>query len=231
MKPPLLYCLAALLLFCAAAQAATVGDYLPEDKVQGHFMRVTYPPRANELFKKMQAAINLNRQWFDDAYKHSKPGEPLPYDEKMGLTPDEYKEFLALKKQAQLKEVLVREIRVVRNDDGTISLDGGGDLKQLGALKFDIVQNSVTTPYGELAHFRIVDQSAKGEGGVFGPHTGLEFHIEGGDPGSTIDSPSGKAVTLTMGKIAATGQRFISYSVTVMEDGRRTVGIDMILEY
>jgi hypothetical protein len=233
MRKLLLLSLAALALSGATAIAGNgnIGDYLPQDKFEGHFMKVGYSPRAQELFAKMQAALNRNLEWLTDVRKNLKPGEPLPYDEKLGLTQDEYKEFLDLNKQAQLKEILTREIRVVHNSDDTISLDGGADLKQLAAIKFDIVHNTVITPYWDLEHARVVDNSGKGEGGVFGPHTGLLFHYEGGDPGSSIDNISGKTVTVIVGQIAGTNKRFLSYNVIVMENGERTAAIDMILEY
>lgn len=239
MKPTVLYLLAACLLPGATALAGGMADYLPHGMAdylpkkffEGHFMRVAYPPRAAVLFKKMQAALNENREWFSEAVKNNKPGEPLPYDEKLGLTPGEYKEFLALGKKAQLKETLARVIRVVHNPDGTISLDAGAGFKTLGDLRFDLAHQAILTPYGLLQKPQPVDFSSQGEGGPFGPYKGLLFGMEGGEPGSTIDNPSGRTVSVTLGEILATGQRFIYYNVNVMEEGRRTTGIDMILEY
>ena len=215
-----------------AARAGDMDGYLPSPgKIEGHFMRVTYPPRETELFKKMQAAISQDRQWFSDAIKNTKPGEPLPYDPKLGLTPDEYKEFLDLGRQATLKEVLVREINVVRNADNSISLDGGDDLKQLAALKFNAAQDTISTPYGDLSKPKAVDDSAKGKGGALGPYTGVIFGMEGGEEGSTIDNISGRSVSVTLGKFAGPGKHFIYYNVVVMDNGKRTTGIDMILVY
>lgn len=213
------------------ALAGDLGDYLPHDKAKGHFMRVVYPPRAVELFRKMQASLARNPDWVSAAVKANKPGEPLPYDEKLGLTPEEYKDYLALNKQATLKEILVRDIRVIRNADNTISLDAGEDLKPLRELRFDPARNVISTPYGDLERPRAVDHSGKDAGSVFGPYTGLFLGMEGGDENSSIEIPSGRTLSITLGKLTGSDKHFIFYNVMVLENGRRTTGIDMILEY
>lgn len=194
-------------------------------------MRVVYPPRAAELFKKMQASLARNPEWLSAAVKANKPGEPLPYDERLGLTPEEYQEFLALNRQGTLKEILVHDVRVIRNADNTVSLDAGDGLLPLRALKFDLARNIISTPYGDLDTPRPVDHSAKGAGDVFGPYTGLFLGMEGGDEKSSVEKPSGRTLSITLGRLADSGKRFIYYNVAVMENGRRTTGIDMILEY
>ena len=196
-------------------------------------MRVVYPPRAGELFRKMQASLARYPEWLSAAVKANKPGEPLPYDEKLGLTPDEYKEFLALNKQGTLKEILVRDVNVIRNSDNTITLDAGDDLKPLRALKFDVARNIISTPYGDLDKPLAVDHSAKGMGSVFGPYTRTFPRHRGRRPKlrACPEASSGRTLSMTLGKLVDSGRRFIYYNVVVMENGRRTTGIDMILEY
>ena len=230
--------LALLLLSASAALSGdNLGDYLPHDKVEGHFMRVTLPPRANELAEKMMAAIGKNKGWLLDAIKKSSPGEPLPYDERLGLTEAEYKEFLALSKQMTLKEIAVHEIHVVRNSDNTISLVVGKDeMPTLSALKFDLAKNTVSTPFGELANPKPVDLSAKGEGGALGPYKGLSFHLETvpGDLNGTAkwSDFSGKTVSMILGKMADGTKRFIYYEASAANNGQLTQkSIQMVLEY
>jgi hypothetical protein len=211
--------------------AGNLRDYLPDKDVQGHFMQVGFSERQTGLANKMMEAAKKNREWFMEAVAKAPPGEPVPYDEKLGLTREEYKEFLEGSKHSSLKEVLTRQIHVVHNADGSVSLDGGDDLKFLALIKFDPTKNSVSTPFGDLSQPKDDDMSKDGEGGALGPHKGISFSLEEGDPHGSIDTFTGKAVTLNLGTIIASGRRFIYYNVAASSNGKPTTQLQMILEY
>ena len=57
-------------------------------------MTMRYTDRANELMLKLQAAVATNQDWFLEHVKRAKPGEPLEYDPRLGLTKEAYAEYL-----------------------------------------------------------------------------------------------------------------------------------------
>lgn len=197
-------------------------------------MQVALPPRVEELAKKIITAGSKNREWLFESAMKAKPGEPIPYDERLGITRDEYKEFLELSHQTTLREVATCKLHVVHNSDDTISLMAGNDeLQTLSALKFDIAKNSISTPYGKLTDSKPVDYSTQ-KGGI-GPYTGLSFKLEEGMEGLSdkkLTELSGKVISITFGKLVDGGRHFILYEASIAKNGQLAQkSIQMILVY
>jgi hypothetical protein len=105
-------------------------------------LELTLSLRANELAGKMQAGMQKNQVWLLTALARSKPGEPLPWDERMGLTREEYAEFLRLWAERRFKPTRKVEIKVDRTAE-TIRLSCPGILPSVeygladGSLRLD----------------------------------------------------------------------------------------------
>ena len=57
---------------------------------------VVPPPEIEKYIAKVEASARKNKEWFAEYSKSSKPGAPLPYHENLGLTKEEYDDYLAL---------------------------------------------------------------------------------------------------------------------------------------
>jgi hypothetical protein len=69
-------------------------DVLPSGRCELEVMTIRFSDRANELALKLQTAVATNQDWFLEHVKRAKPGEPLVYDRRLGLTKEEYAEYL-----------------------------------------------------------------------------------------------------------------------------------------
>ena len=67
----------------------SLNEVLPSGNEEIEIMKIGYSKRSTELAKKLQIAISEHREWFLEHLKKSKPGEPLIYDPKLGLTEEE----------------------------------------------------------------------------------------------------------------------------------------------
>ena len=190
-------------------------------------MTMSFDKRLEELSAKMMEGIKKNHEWFQKEAAVKRGGAPMPYDERLGVSREEYEEYLQLIKQGQaakLVERTVLEFENIENADGSHSLDVG--LPYLRGIKFDSKRNLIETPYGILKGPK--EQDAKG--GVFGPWKGLVYELIEGTPESVAQTGA-KSVSLTLGRQRETGRRFLMYKGLVVENGVRTATFEIILMF
>lgn len=192
-------------------------------------MAVGGTPRANELGKKVKQAIAKNPSWFAEHNKkhrkNMKPGEPLPYDERMGLSKSEYKEFLMLSKKMTTQKIKQVPLIITKKGDDTFVLDGGKELSDLTGIEIDLKNDQVQTPFGILAKRSIVNAS---ERSALGAWTGVRWELEQLDS----NSGTGTVASLAIGKIKQSGMYVFYYDVRkVMPDAKAKIRISHILKY
>ena len=74
-----------------------LGKYLkPDVAARGQVVRVVPPKEISEYVKKVEQAAQADPAWFKSYSKSSKPGVPLPFHEKLGLTKKEYDTYIKL---------------------------------------------------------------------------------------------------------------------------------------
>ena len=103
--------------------------------------KVTMPPRTQELMAKFQAAIKKNPDWFLEVQKKVKEtGQPLPYDERIGMTEEEYADFLDLMQNNNGMEMTKSSTETVsiKHSEGKIVFKGTGTLDILNDVSIDL---------------------------------------------------------------------------------------------
>jgi hypothetical protein len=230
MKHYLLGCLAACSLLSAASTlAAPFDELLPGKGTEGHVMTLTFSERMKELSVKMAAAYLKNKEWFIAAGKQGREGQPMPYDERMGVSREEYEEYLSPANRGQLKEVRAVKFDLIENPDGSYSLDAGPSLPMLKEVKFDSKRGVIATPYGILKDPKEVTITEKGY--VMGPWKGFTYHLSEGTYESLARNIAGKVISLTVGRQTENGHRFLTYRASVLENGTRTTDFDITVMY
>jgi hypothetical protein len=63
------------------------------------------PPAIEKYIAKVEAAVQQDPKWFKEYSAAAKPNEPLPYHEKIGLTKEEYDEYLKLWSQREFRQI------------------------------------------------------------------------------------------------------------------------------
>lgn len=77
-------------------------DLLPVGEVRFEIMTFGLSETGIQLAERYQAAVTKHREWFAEQTGNRKPGEPLEYDERMGLTKDEYEKYMGEAKNMKI---------------------------------------------------------------------------------------------------------------------------------
>ncbi len=169
-----------LVVFSASAFAADVpkvlGDYLtPNVVIKGEIVVVVPPKELDQYIAKVEEAARKDPKWFSEHAKTGKPGVPLPFDEKLGLTKEEYDEYLKWWGKREFKGIEAVPIRLTSGSDGRWTINIGGTAQAMSTLKYDPKADHFRSPNGELK--RIEDVAADANS-TLGAWTGQEWKFE-----------------------------------------------------
>lgn len=178
MKP--LKTLIALAIIINQATAAEVPDIFkgllePNVPKRGQIGMVIPSPEIDKLVAKVETAARKDPKWFREFSAKSKPGIPLPFDERLGLTRQEYTEYLALWEKRTFKpmEDVTLVLRPSSGDSWTITATG--EASMISTLRFQPKEDVFRSPNGNLK--RIEDINAEASS-ILGEWTGREWKFE-----------------------------------------------------
>jgi hypothetical protein len=188
--------------FARAELPPDVIRLLPSDGVTVDVMQPAFSKRLQELAVKLQAALAKDPEWAQSHVSKAKPGEPLAYDEKLGLTKEEYDEFLALTKKGGMSKVASEPIRVLREGDRVV-LQFGARFQGMERIELDLKKDSASTPAGEVADRKPISASERAGPG---PWDGVQWKSKGFE--EDISRPS---MSLALGKLKGSGKGILYY--------------------
>lgn len=142
--------------------AAQVGIVLP-------------PPEIDKFVAKVEAAARLDPKWFKEFSSQAKPGVPLPYHEKLGLTKEEYDEYRKLWEKREFKSIEEVALLLRETLGGVWIIDASGSARSISNLRYDDKTDVFRSPNGELK--RIEDVNADADS-ILGAWTGGEWKFE-----------------------------------------------------
>ncbi len=175
-------------------------------------------PRAAELTAKLQASASANREWWASHVKKAEPGKPLPWDERLGLTLEEYDELQRVFRETRLTKMGEAELEFVKSDDGRIALHGGASLPELDGIVIDTKNDFVDTPFGRAAARSLI--TANDEQRATGPWNGIQWRSES----INATSGTGTIVKLALGRLTRDGRAILYYDgrdITLDGTGRQ----------
>ena len=184
------------------------------------FGNVAYTnPRIVELQKKMADAIRQHSEWF--AEYRQKFDFPLPYHPNLGLSPEEYKEYLILtsKSKPELQLTGVEKVEVELKKNSILFFTRGG-LQFFNGFEIDLKHNRITMN-GHVLEF-LSTESVTDSNNVFrSPYSGYTWQFL--EPGNAIKLPPEDYKK----------QNTSIYKVTIgqLETGNRTILIVKGLEF
>lgn len=152
-----------------------VGLFEKDVPVKGQIGMVLPPPEIDKYVAKVETAARKDPQWFREFSANAKPGAPLPYDERLGLTKEEYAEYLALwnKREFKAREEVMLLLR--QSAGGTWTLTSTGAASTLSTLRYAPKDDVFRSPNGELK--RIEDINAEAAS-ILGEWVGYEWKFE-----------------------------------------------------
>jgi hypothetical protein len=133
------------------------------------------PPEIDKYVAKVEAAARKDPKWFREFSGSATPGAPLPFDERLGLTKEEYDEYLKLWEKREFKgvEEVMLLLRKSSGETWTISSTGGAST--LTTLRYSPKDDLFRSPNGELK--RIKDIAAESTS-ILGAWSGFEWKFE-----------------------------------------------------
>jgi hypothetical protein len=200
-------------------------QYLPKGSTKFDIMQLMGSPRLVEIAQRLQAAVAKDKDWWMSYVQTAKEGQPLPYDTRMGITKDEYNEFLSLSGKFTLQRAGQTNLRFTWSSPDTVSIDGSKDIPQISGTLIDFKKGTVSTPFAVLSETTVINNTL--EDGPTGPWVGMQWkHVE-----ITSDFSSAISVKVAFGKLSRDGRGIMIYEAKVIKNNQKTTDIDLILYY
>ena len=177
----------------------------PSDTISVNVLTLSPSPRLHELSVKIQAAAKNDPVWWMAHVKKAEKGGPLPYDTKLGITQDEYSEFLALAGKVTAKKVAEANLKVSK-EDRVIKFDGLDGMSDLSGIELDLDKDLVRTRDG------VIDESTAvrtGSESVLGAWVGRGWRHRYIDP----TTGSVKVLAFAVGKLLDSGRTVLQFDV------------------
>lgn len=158
-----------------AAEPAVFKGLLAEGQlVKAETVVVVPPPEIDKYVGKVEKAARQDPKWFKEFSKDASPGVPLPFHEKLGLTKEEYQEYLDLwaKREQRAKAQVVVQLKQPKPGEWTINATG--EASMLATLRYVSAKDVFESPNGTLKRIEDIDAGAQS---ILGKWTGKEWRL------------------------------------------------------
>jgi hypothetical protein len=165
-----------LIASLSAAEVPKVFAGLLEPGVpkRGQIGLVVPPKEIDKYVAKVESAARKDPKWFREFSSKSKPGVPLPFDERLGLTKEEYAEYISLWAKREFKPIEDVMLQL-RESYGSWVISSTGKASTLSTLRYKAKEDMFESPNGDLK--RIEDIKTDPES-ILGDWIGSEWKFE-----------------------------------------------------
>lgn len=143
--------------------------------VKGQIGMVMPPPEIDKYVAKVEVAARKDPKWFRETSSKAKPGAPLAFDERLGLTKVEYEEYLALWNKREFKPMDEVMLLLRQTAGDTWSITSTGNASTLSTLRYVAKSDTFRSPNGELTRIENIKAEASS---ILGEWTGFEWKFE-----------------------------------------------------
>lgn len=205
---------------------AVFADYLqPNVAVKGEVVAVVPPDEIQAYIDKVDEVRKSDPGWFEEYSKNAKPGVPLPYHEKLGLSKAEYEEYLKLWDQRKMEALpqgeLVVRLEPASDNRWRIRVSGPGS--DITTMFYNPKDDTYTSTSGVMK--RIEDIKAD-KRSILGEWTGKEWKMELND-GFGITKEN-----LAIGKLTDGSYGLLVYRIQeVSSTGTRLFDKSMVIRF
>lgn len=170
----------AALVYVSTLHAADVpkvfaGLLEADTPIRGQIGVVIPPEEINKYVAKVEASARKNAEWFREYSEKAKPGAPLPYHENLGLTQEEYAEYLKLWRQREFKPVEEVMLLLRKRGGNEWSITATGNAGMISTLRYDVEKDVFVSPNGTLERIKDIEPDAES---VLGAWSGKEWRLE-----------------------------------------------------
>ncbi len=160
----------------ASSTPKALAPYLKKDKtVAGEVGAIVPPKEISKYIAIVRKAAKKNPDWHKEYAKKAKPGVPLPWHENLGLTKEQYEDYLKLWGQREFKTLQKVWVRLEEPKKGEWMIRVSGIGMAVSLLRYDAKSDVFKSTNGELK--RIEDIDAKPES-ILGAWKGKEWRYQ-----------------------------------------------------
>jgi len=208
-------------LVSAAEVPKLLKQYLTLDApLKGEVFRVIPPDEIKVYIDKVKEAASKDPKWFEEYSAAAKPGVPLPFDERLGLSKGDYQKYRDLWKARKFEVVENIGIRLEESgDDFMIRVTGKG--AKISLLRFKPKEGIFKSPNGVMKRIDDIDADPesilgawKGQEWKYLEETGLGTTKENFALGKTGDGKYGMMV-YRLQDVSSTGRTLYDNSVVI----------------
>ena len=179
------------------------------------------------ILARFSNAVSADKEWFIDyRNKYAAGGQPLPYNERFGITPGEYLRIQQLEKIPPRMITISQQKVTISRESNVIHFIGDGEALILKYLEIDLRQQKIifagdTLPFGgamnagQLSPFRLTK--------------GYIWRMEKADLQTTLqtDKITARVVELDLGMPAENGRTFLRIKYQDMQSGVIRADMDL----
>ena len=198
---------------------------LPEGRCELQIMTVQLSARANELGGKLQASAAANREWFLKQVKKTAPGKPMDYDPRLGLTKQEYAEFLRESQHRQLVATGQVLACTFRKTGDALSLDvedAGSPLRQ---IQLNLVTGELSASAGKMG--KATWASSDDSQSAIGAHDRCSWTYDK----SNLDAMDVRLVKLDIYRLKASGKILWRFQDSELVHGQINQQFEIVFQH
>lgn len=193
--------------------------------VKGNIVVVVPPEEIQKYIETVEASAKKDPEWFSEYSKNAKPGIPLPYNDKLGLSEKEYADYLKLWDARAMEPVPQGEliVRLEKSDSGHWMIRVTGQGSELTTMRYDEKADTFTSVSGTLER---IDDIKADKLSILGAWTGKEWKMQLEDGfGSTKEN-------LAIGKLSDNSYGLLVYRLQeASSSGRRLFDKSMVIRF
>jgi hypothetical protein len=207
--------------WAAEVPAAFEGLLAEGGLVKAETVMVVPPQEIDKYVGKVEKAANQEPEWFAKYSKDAPPGVPLPFHEKLGLSKEEYQQYLDLWNKREFRSVANVVLQLKQPKKGEWTINATGDAGILATLRYVAEKDVFESPNGTLKRIEDIDAGAQS---ILGKWQGKEWrYLEETSLGMTKEnialgrSGDGKSglIVYRVQEVSAQGTRLYDRSIVV----------------
>lgn len=169
---------ATLVLSAAYAQVPKpfAGLFEKDVPVRGQIGVPMPPPEIHKYIAKVEAAAEKDMKWFREYSAQAKTNAPLPFHEKLGLTKEEYDEYLKLWSKREFKQMADDVVLLLRQKGpDTWALTSTGAAAPISILSYSVKEDAFQSANGKMVRGEDIKTEADS---ILGAWSGSQWQFE-----------------------------------------------------
>lgn len=146
-----------------------------DQPVRAEAIVVLPPPEIAKYIGKVEQAAAKDQKWFQEYSKDTKPGIPLPFHEKLGLTKEEYDEYLALWAKREFKVAQEITLLLRKGSEGRWNIIASGAAGAVSTLRYSDKDDNWKSTNGIMTSIPDIKADPLS---ILGAWTGKEWRFE-----------------------------------------------------